>query len=75
MSIPAYLRLVGVAVGMVLLPGLPSCSFVVHGFRARFVVSGGVELVTFRIRIGMFVVPVQVHKEICLTVHSKKYDK
>ena len=45
-SIPAYLRLVGVAVGMRLLRGLPYCSVVVHGFSAWFVVLGGVEPVT-----------------------------
>ena len=45
MSIPAYLRLVGVAVGMMLLHGLPYCSIVVHGFSAWLVVSGGVEQV------------------------------
>ena len=29
----------------------------------------------FRIRIGIFIVPIQVCKEICLTVHSRKYNK
>ena len=29
----------------------------------------------FRIRIRIFIVPVQVYKEICLTVHSRKQNK